>query len=97
VRAACEVVGAAAEVVVDAPLAAGAALATVGIPASAGVRTGAVTGERIAITAAPIAVAISTPSVTRPTVVPTGDNATSLIVLPTYPLCLSGTASTWIR
>ena len=96
-RAACEVVGAAAEVVVDAPLAAGAALATVGIATSAGVRTGVVKGERITITATPIAVTISTPSVTRPTVVPTGDNATSLIVLPTYPLCLSGTASTWIR
>jgi hypothetical protein len=96
VRAACEVVGAAAEVVGDAPLAAGAALAKVGVATSAGVRTGVVKGERITIAATPIAVTISTPSVTRP-MVSTGDNATSLIVVPTYPLCLSGTASTWIR
>ena len=41
-RAACEVVGVASEVVGDAPLAAGAALAKVGIATSAGVRTGVV-------------------------------------------------------
>jgi len=40
------------------------------------------------ITATPIAVTISTPSVTRPAVVPTGDNATSLFVVPTYPFVL---------